>query len=247
MVSMTSLTLSPSILEPGTIDSCFLSKNFNSLVIRNVEMAAGGPVEPFWEIYAVHKNNKEVLAMLEEYRIGNLNEEDVKANKTNKDANDPFANEPRRHPLLKPSSLVSPWSVMPWKNLTNLLIQTPFNAETPSEILADSFLTPNELFYVRNHLPTPDLEVVQKESNLAAPDTKSKSYFSFQASAYELDISGLGLKEQTLKLKDIQKLPKYSVSISMMTSLVMIGWLKLQLLVHRLPLPFSVEAIEEVK
>lgn len=35
---------------------------------KNVMMAAGGSVEPFWEIYAVHKNNAQVFAMLEEYR-----------------------------------------------------------------------------------------------------------------------------------------------------------------------------------
>ena len=35
---------------------------------RHIVMAAGGAVEPFWEIYAVHKNNKEVYEMLEEYR-----------------------------------------------------------------------------------------------------------------------------------------------------------------------------------
>jgi len=33
----------------------------------------------------------------------------------------------------------------------------PFNAETPLHILAENFYTPNEWFYVRNHLPTPDV------------------------------------------------------------------------------------------
>ena len=43
-------------------------------------MAAGGSVEPFWSIYAVHDNNPEVYALLEQYRIGNLSEEDVQLN-----------------------------------------------------------------------------------------------------------------------------------------------------------------------
>ncbi len=47
---------------------------------KNVELAAGGAVEPFWELYAVHKGNQEVYDMLEQYRIGNLKEEDVLAN-----------------------------------------------------------------------------------------------------------------------------------------------------------------------
>ena len=38
---------------------------------------------------------------------------------------------------------------------TSRTIPKPFNAETPSQLLVDSFLTPNELFYVRNHLPVP--------------------------------------------------------------------------------------------
>lgn len=32
----------------------------------------------------------------------------------------------------------------------------PFNAEPPPELLLDAgFITPNELYYVRNHLPVP--------------------------------------------------------------------------------------------
>ena len=45
-------------------------------------MAAGGSIEPFWSIYAVHNNNPEVYTLLEEYRIGNLSEEDVKLNES---------------------------------------------------------------------------------------------------------------------------------------------------------------------
>ena len=49
---------------------------------KNVMMAAGGSVEPFWSIYAVHNNNAEVYDLLEQYRIGNLSEEDVKLNQS---------------------------------------------------------------------------------------------------------------------------------------------------------------------
>ena len=35
----------------------------------------------------------------------------------------------------------------------------PFNAEPPPELLLDAgFITPNELYYVRNHLPVPDVD-----------------------------------------------------------------------------------------
>ena len=45
---------------------------------------------------------------------------------------------------------------------------TPYNAETPLELITESFITPADLFYVRNHLPVPvvdpdtwELEVIQ--------------------------------------------------------------------------------------
>ncbi len=53
---------------------------------------------------------------------------------------DPYANEPKRHPALVVRS------------------QQPFNAETPVDVLGTSRLTPNELFYVRNHLPVPHVD-----------------------------------------------------------------------------------------
>ena len=53
---------------------------------------------------------------------------------------DPYANEPKRHPAL--------------------VVRTdrPFNAEPPMEVLAATPITPNEFFYVRNHLPVPHID-----------------------------------------------------------------------------------------
>ncbi len=53
---------------------------------------------------------------------------------------DPYANEPKRHGALIVRS------------------QQPFNAETPVEFLSQAKLTPNDLFYVRNHLPVPKVD-----------------------------------------------------------------------------------------
>ena len=53
---------------------------------------------------------------------------------------DPYANEPKRHRALIVRS------------------PKPFNAETPKDALGSSPTTPNELFYVRNHLPVPHVE-----------------------------------------------------------------------------------------
>lgn len=87
-----------------------------------------------------------MYSLLEEYRIGNLHEEDVKENDILAQATDPYILEPRRNPGL------------------SVLSMKPFNAETPLEVLADHFYTPNDWFYVRNHLPTPD--VTEKEYEL---------------------------------------------------------------------------------
>ncbi|XP_076805303.1 sulfite oxidase-like [Clavelina lepadiformis] len=103
---------------------------------EKILMGAGGPIDAFWNMYAVHKT-PEVLQILEQYRIGKLSRRDQKAI----NLNDPFANEPFRLPVLRINS------------------QKPFNAEPPLEVLTDSFITPNELFYVRNHLPVPDFDL----------------------------------------------------------------------------------------
>lgn len=132
-------------------------------------MAAGGSVEPFWMLYGVHKDPA-ILAMLEKYRIGNISEEDAMVATSNME--DPYANEPRRHPALKPSS------------------HKPFNAEPPPSLLVDSFLTPHDLFYVRNHLPVPEVD----------PET------------YELEITGEGVKDITLKLKDLDKYKTHTIT-----------------------------------
>lgn len=142
---------------------------------KNIMMAAGASIEPFWSIYAVHNNNREVYQLLEKYRVGNLREEDVEENKSiaaeAARSSDPFANEPKRHPAL------------------NVINAKPFNAETPLSLIGDSFYTPNEMFYVRNHLHTPDIK----------------------AEEYELEIAGIGGKDKTLTLEDIKKFPKHTI------------------------------------
>jgi len=137
-------------------------------------MAAGASVEPFWAMYAVHLNNSQVAELLEQYRIGNLNVQDAEEQAKDLAASDsPFATDPKRHPALVVNN------------------PTPFNAETPLSILADSFITPNDLYYVRNHLPVPIVD----------PDT------------YELEVVGLGVKKElNFSLDDLKtKFPKHTI------------------------------------
>ncbi|XP_039283083.1 sulfite oxidase, mitochondrial, partial [Nilaparvata lugens] len=136
-----------------------------------IMMAAGGSVEPFWLMYGVHKQ-PEILEMLEKYRIGNLSMEE--SLESTRDMEDPYGLEPKRHPSLKINS------------------HKPFNAEPPPSLLADSFITPVELFYVRNHLPVPVVDV----------------------SAWRLTIEGVGFKSIELSMDQIKKFPKHTVTTS---------------------------------
>ena len=84
-------------------------------------LAAGGSVEPFWSLFAFHKE-PHILAMMEDYRIGNLAKgEDYLAMEN---ISDPYANEPRRHPALIVRN------------------KQPFNAEPPTSLLVENFITP---------------------------------------------------------------------------------------------------------
>ena len=56
------------------------------------------------------------------------------------DLSDPFAKDPIRLPIFQVNS------------------SKPYNAEPPLAVITDSFITPNDLFYVRNHLPVPDID-----------------------------------------------------------------------------------------
>lgn len=132
---------------------------------QRLMLAAGGAIDPFWAMYAQH-NTDQVKEILEEYRIGNLEGGATPVE-------DPYANEPKdRHPSLSVRS------------------RTPLNAETPMELLAEALITPNDLFYIRNHLPVPDID--EKE--------------------YKLEVGGDGVKSVKLSLEDLKtKFKKHTV------------------------------------
>jgi len=132
-------------------------------------MAAGGSVEPFWSLYAVHKK-PEILSLMEEYRIGNLARGEEKLAMLNVD--DPYANQPTRHPVLRVHS------------------QKPFNAETPLDLLGENYITPTELFYVRHHLPVPEVD-----------------------ESHQLEIASFGEERLTLNVEQLKsKYPQHTVT-----------------------------------
>ena len=134
-------------------------------------LAAGSAVDPYWQVFAQH-NSEQVWEMLEEYRIGNVALADRST--TPQVAKEGYySNDPPRSPVLKVNTL------------------EPFNAETPVVLLPEDYITPNELFFVRNHLPVPVLE----------PKT------------YTLEVTGKGLPSITLTLDDLKtKFPQHTVT-----------------------------------
>lgn len=139
--------------------------------MEKVMLAAGSAVDPYWQVFAQH-NSAQVLEMLEEYRIGSVAAADVPSAAVPAHQG-PYAMDPARSAILKVNT------------------QEPFNAETPPVLLADDFITPNDLFFVRNHLPVP----------VSEPAT------------FTLEVTGEGLSPVTLTLEELKtKFPQYTVT-----------------------------------
>ncbi|XP_044305418.1 sulfite oxidase, mitochondrial isoform X1 [Varanus komodoensis] len=134
-------------------------------------LAAGGALEPFWALYAMH-SQAHVQEILQEYKVGELSPEEP----PQPAPGDPYADDPPRHPALRVNTL------------------KPFNAEPPPELLAEHFLTPNPLFFKRNHLPVPVVD----------PKT------------YRLQIHGPCGQVLSLSLQDLKKkYPKHEVTATL--------------------------------
>ena len=114
---------------------------------KYVELAAGGRLEPFWTIFRDHLHSTSASrALLEQYRIGTLAKEDRVAISYD-DSKDALSNE--FHQFAH-----EPVGDRPVDDLI-VMRQYPFLAEAVPELLGESFFTPNELFYTRNHFPVP--------------------------------------------------------------------------------------------
>ena len=97
---------------------------------EKILLAAGKSLEPFWSTYTIHGSDY-ILELLQELKIGKL--------KNNADVviDCPYVNEPARASNFHINSV------------------KPFDAEPLPEILTKEFVTSNENFFVRNHLPVP--------------------------------------------------------------------------------------------
>ncbi|KAI1638352.1 Oxidoreductase, molybdopterin-binding domain-containing protein [Biscogniauxia mediterranea] len=123
--------------------------------------AAGGSIEPYWDIFAIHKSQY-VRDILEQYVVGKVHPDDLQDGKPLQDhIEDPFVADPVRDRRLRK------------------ITEKPCNAETPADELADSFLTPNDVFYVRNHMWVPAVEATEADSHgitVELPDGDIRTY-----------------------------------------------------------------------
>jgi len=125
-----------------------------------IMLAAGKAIDPFWRVYQQHENRGNASKLLEDMLIGKLDPDDV----VQVLGGDPYDEDPERHP--------------------GLLFHNnkPCNAELPIELMLDSWITPNALWFIRHHHPVPHID--HKE--------------------YRLNIGGLGTKSILLDLEDLK-------------------------------------------
>lgn len=125
--------------------------------------AAGGAIEPYWDIFTIHKATH-VREILDQYMIGYIAIEDLDQ-RTGRPAaetiEDPFSTDPARDQrLIKHTA-------------------KPCNAEPPPEELGKEFITPPELFYVRNHMWVPVVKEDQADDHaltIELPDGEERVY-----------------------------------------------------------------------
>ena len=116
-----------------------------------IMLAAGKGLEPYWNTYKQHTNNPSIIKdILEPMKIGTL--KDYNPDKY-KDINDPYINDPNRDTDLKFHSV------------------SPCNAETPKDSIMDNWITPNELWYIRNHHPVPIINPKDFKLNISTKDS----------------------------------------------------------------------------
>jgi len=106
--------------------------------VEKIRLAAGGSLEPYWALYRQHVQTTDadgsivpkdhVAEQLASLQVGWLDPADVAREKSSRSADDPYVNEPARHPALISVS------------------EVPCSAELPREFLIESWLTPAALW-----------------------------------------------------------------------------------------------------
>ena len=114
-------------------------------------LAAGKGVDPYWNVYRQHLNNKpQIDSILKEIKIGTI--KDYDPNKYS-DSVDPYISDPVRDSELIFHSIA------------------PCNAELPLKYITDNWITPNNIWYIRNHNPVPIVDANKYELSIMLSDS----------------------------------------------------------------------------
>jgi len=129
-----------------------------------IMLAAGKAIDPFWRLYQMHVSRGNAVKILDGLQIGTLDPKDIVQPKPG-DLDDPYSKDPGdRHPALIFHS------------------NKPCNAELPPDLVLDNWITPNSLFFIRQHHPVCHVD----------------------SQKYMLQVEGLGLKSMRLDLDDLK-------------------------------------------
>ena len=114
-------------------------------------LAAGRAIDPFWNVFTIHYT-PETRELLETYRIGDLVPAELDDPQQDQSTGLEllFDNEPERDASLRVHSA------------------RPCNAESAMDSL-ETFITPNEKFYVRNHLQVPKIDPEEFKLEIEGP------------------------------------------------------------------------------
>lgn len=111
-----------------------------------IEMVSGSDLSAYWNIYEIH-NRPHIQALLEEYRVGTLSPEDTQ--RAEEDAKGTFSNYYQDDPP------------RPRAEAGDLRVAStaPWNSEPILHKLTETFITPNDLFFTRNHNSVPLVDI----------------------------------------------------------------------------------------
>lgn len=137
-----------------------------------VVLAAGGKLESYWNLYRQHYTSPTPRQHLERMCIGRLHPDDLKSEQcSNRDMKDPFALDPDVSPVMR------------------CFVKKPVNAEPPGPLLTHSYLTPNDIFFIRNHHPV--------------PPKVAKTNFQIDDNEYKIDIEIVGNPDRNREAKKV--------------------------------------------
>eukprot|EP00041_Stephanoeca_diplocostata_P033613 m.1115910 g.1115910 ORF g.1115910 m.1115910 type:complete len:687 (-) comp24373_c0_seq1:124-2184(-) len=119
---------------------------------NRIRMVNGLDLKQFWKVYDLH-DRPHIRQLLEHYRIGNLSPKDAAQIESESAFTSPYGGDPAR-PAAYQGKLRIP-SIHPW------------NSEPKLEHVMDEYFTPNDLFFVRNHNPVPEIDISDWELEIA--------------------------------------------------------------------------------